>query len=163
MRIHDAYIIILVLLGAMFLLAASQHHKSGKAITEKVDTVYIRDTVRLPVARDSVRVRTVLRRLRSVDTVRATDTITTVQRESVMVEVPIMQKHYEGEGYSAWVSGYEPRLDSIALRHRTIIQTKTVKNDKRWGFGVNIGYGFGRYGKPAPHVGIGLSYRIIAF
>ena len=36
--------------------------------------------------------------------------------DSIDVPVPIVQKRYEDSLYTAWVSGFEPALDSIDLR-----------------------------------------------
>jgi hypothetical protein len=46
-----------------------------------------------------------------------TDTL--LMRDSVLVEVPIESKHYHATEYDAWVSGYEPSLDSIKVYQRT--------------------------------------------
>lgn len=35
------------------------------------------------------------------------------KRDSVSVELPIVQKMYEGKGYKAYISGYHASLDSI--------------------------------------------------
>lgn len=61
------------------------------------------------------------------------------------------QAYYEDSLYRAWVSGYRPRLDSLQVYPRTVYQT--VTNDvyhpvlikpkkKRWGFGLQAGYGY---------------------
>lgn len=118
------------------------------------DTIYRRDTVRWPVTRDSVVTRYVTRRLSvmRVDTVRQSDT--------VEVRLPIVQKIYRDTNFTAWVSGYEPRLDSISVRHRTIIETRTVRERGRWGVGIQVGYGIDKTFKPTPYVGVGLMYRL---
>lgn len=41
----------------------------------------------------------------------------------VAVEIPITQKEYEGAEYHAWVSGYEPSLDSIFVFPRRDVVT----------------------------------------
>lgn len=125
----------------------------GKEIV-RADTVYRRDTVRWPVTRDSVVTRYITRRLAvmRVDTVRAIDT--------VEVRLPIVQKVYRDTNYTAWVSGYEPRLDSISMRHREVTLTKVARVGGRWGVGVQVGYGIDKTFKPTPYVGVGLMYRL---
>lgn len=73
---------------------------------------------------------------------------------------------YEDSGYRAVVSGFvDPRLDSMTVYPRTMYQT--VTNDiyhpmvvkpktKRWGLGLQIGYGVsGEW-----YVGIGVSWNL---
>lgn len=124
------------------------------------DTVYRRDTVRWPIARDSVVTRYITRRLAvmRVDTVRQCDTLRAV--DTVEVSLPIVQKVYRDTNYTAWVSGYEARLDSISVRHRTIIERRTVRERSRWGVGIQVGYGIDKTFKPTSYVGVGLMYRL---
>ena len=48
-------------------------------------------------------------------------------RDSIDVPVPIVQKRYDDSLYTAWVSGFEPNLDSIRLYQPTIVETVTKK------------------------------------
>lgn len=88
------------------------------------------------------------------DTIRIGDTV--VHRE---------QAYYEDSLYRAWVSGYRPRLDSLMVFPKTVYQT--VTNDiyhpvaikpkrKRWGLGVQVGYGY----PSGFYVGGGVSYNL---
>lgn len=69
--------------------------------------------------------------------------------DSIAVDIPITQKLYETEDYRAYVSGFEPNLDSIFLYRKTITEritttakpNSTLKN--RFGFGVVAGAGYG--------------------
>lgn len=87
------------------------------------------------------------------------DTLRDTIRDSIDVPVPIMQKRYEDSLYTAWVSGYEPALDSINLRLPTITETVTktmVKPSPLITFGVQVGGGYGVFNrKPDVYVGIG--------
>ena len=64
------------------------------------------------------------------------------------------------------VSG-RPQLDSIQIYQRTEFITKeikTVTKPKRWGLGLQAGYGVLLHNGqvfPAPYIGVGLSYSII--
>ena len=120
------------------------------------DTVTVTDTViiREPVVRDSVVVKTVTRFMRVADTLCVVfrDTV----HDSILVEVPIMQRMYADTDYVAWVSGFEPKLDSIQVfRRETVIRTKS----RRCGIGVQAGYGIATDGL-SPYIGLGLSYRL---
>ena len=125
----------------------------------RADTVYRSDTVRWPIVMDSVVTRYVTRRLAvtRVDTVRQCDTLRAV--DTVEVSLPIVQKVYRDTNYTAWVSGYEPRLDSVSVRHRTIIETRTVRERGRWGVGLGVGLGVGS-GGPGVGFGIGIFYKL---
>lgn len=87
-----------------------------------------------------------------IDTIRIGDTV--VQRE---------QAYYEDSLYRAWVSGYRPRLDSLMVFPKTVYRTvtndiyHTIKvKDKRWGLGLQVGYGYpGGF-----YVGGGVSYNL---
>lgn len=83
------------------------------------------------------------------------------------IEVPRTQKVYSDSSYTAYVSGYEPRLDSIFVRQKiiehSIIETRTVptKQFRRWNVGVIGGYGYGFKSKEfEPFVGFGLTISI---
>lgn len=88
----------------------------------------------------------------TADTIHVGDTV--VMREQAV---------YEDSLYRAWVSGYRPRLDSIEVYPKTVYQTVTndiyhtlVPKKKRWGLGVQVGYGYpGGF-----YVGGGVSYNI---
>lgn len=91
-----------------------------------------------------------------------TDTLTL--RDSVLVEVPIESKHYHANEYDAWVSGYEPSLDSIKVYQRTEYITETITRHKppnRFTVGIQGGYGYGFKSKTwEPYVGVGIGIRI---
>lgn len=125
----------------------------------RADTVYRRDIVRWPLTRDSVVTRYVTRRLAvmRVDTVRQSDTVRAV--DTVEVRLPIVQKVYRDTNYTAWVSGYEPKLDSISLRHREVTLTKATRGGSRWGVGLGVGLGVGS-GGPGVGFGIGIFYKL---
>ena len=66
--------------------------------------------------------------------------------DSIEVPVPIVQKRYDDSLYTAWVSGFEPSLDSIRLHQREINTTITKYVQlpaKRLAIGPSIGLGYG--------------------
>lgn len=83
--------------------------------------------------------------------------------DSIEVPIPIIQKRYEDSLYTAWVSGYEPNLDSIRLYQPTIIETVTktiVKPSPRLNIGIQAGAGIGIITRqPDFYLGVGLNYR----
>lgn len=153
---------------------------------EKVarDTLIVHDTVPdiNPTPKDSATIRYITRYLpiakrdtsSRVDQVEHFRDITKMMdhyadtSKMIAVEVPITSKHYGSKDYDAWVSGYEPSLDSIKVyREKEIITetiTKTNTKRKPWGLGFTVGYGYDFSSKTAaPFVGVGLSYDIICF
>lgn len=79
--------------------------------------------------------------------------------DSIDVPIPIYQKRYDDSLYTAWVSGYEPNLDSINLRLPTITETITntiVKPTPLITFGIQAGAGYGFINqKPDLYIGVG--------
>ena len=101
--------------------------------------------------------------VRVVDTmlVAVTDTVTV--GDTVYLSLPRETKVYGDSTYTAQVSGYRPALDWIEVYPQTVLVTEKVTNKdvKRWGIGVQAGYGITIYGNgvfPSPYIGIGLSY-----
>jgi len=95
-----------------------------------------------------------------------TDTVTdyTVLHDSVLVEVPIESRHYNAPEYDAWVSGYQPSLDSIRVYQKENYITERVtvsKPPNRFTIGLQGGYGYGFRSKQwEPYVGLGVGIRI---
>lgn len=90
--------------------------------------------------------------IRLTDTIRIGDTV--VLRE---------QAYYEDSLYRAWVSGYRPRLDSLMVFPKTVYQTVTndiyhtiTPKKKRWGIGLQVGYGYPN----GWYVGVGMGYNL---
>ena len=84
--------------------------------------------------------------------------------DSIEVSIPIMQKRYDDSLYTAWVSGYEPNLDSIDLRLPTITETVTktiVKPSPLITVGLQVGGGYGVFNrKPDIYVGVGAQVNL---
>ena len=137
------------------LLLLSLPHYCGKAEQVVVERDTITDTIRVihPVVRDSV----VLRYDRVVlpivrDAVMVRDSIVV---DSVRVYLPITQKCYRDSTYTAWVSGYQPKLDSIQIYRPTITITTTKK--PKFTYGIQAGYGITPKGLQ-PYLGVGIGY-----
>ena len=85
-------------------------------------------------------------------------------RDSIEVPVPIVQKRYDDSLYTAWVSGYEPALDSIRLylpEVTTTITETVVKSAHRLSIGIQGGAGVGVFSRqPDVYVGVGVQWRL---
>lgn len=141
--------ILVILLAVACVVAWFRPHEplSAEIHTEtKVKTVVKVDTLLISAPMAPLLV------FQLTDTIRIGDTV--VYRE---------QAYYEDSLYRAWVSGYRPRLDSLMVFPKTVYQT--VTNDiyytikpkkKRWGLGLQAGYGYpGGF-----YVGGGVSYNL---
>lgn len=83
--------------------------------------------------------------------------------DSARIEIPITQKKYETAEYRAYVSGYEPTLDSIFVTQRTTtIKIREPTSNKRFSIGLQAGYGMTPEGFQ-PYFGIGVSVNLWSF
>lgn len=125
------------------------------SIVIKRDTVWKDTTIYKPVPVDSHKTGRIVYIRIPYPVPTEADTV----HDSIEVPIPIMQKRYDDSLYTAWVSGYEPALDSINLRLPTITETVTktmVKPSPLITFGVQVGGGYGVFNrKPDVYVGIG--------
>jgi hypothetical protein len=74
------------------------------------------------------------------------DTLRDTIRDSIDVPIPIIQKRYDDSLYTAWISGFEPNLDSLRLHQPEIITTITKVVDRpasRFSIGPSVGLGYG--------------------
>lgn len=146
--------IIAFIIGLWLATLICRCHHSTESEPPIRDTIV--DTIKVvkPIAVDSV-----VTRYKWVNVERVKDTtivneVSEVVFDTVMVRLPIESKHYEGENYEAWVSGYEPSLDSINVYNRTILP-----KPKRWSIGLQGGLGITPKGVQ-PYFGIGVSFRL---
>lgn len=126
------------------------------------DTLIIRDTLTIHEPEWHI--------LRIVDTIMVAVHDTVVRSDTTFIVIDREQRHYKGDGYEAWVSGYRPELDSL----RIFIENRYVTNNiiqtplqKRWGIGIQAGYGVSAGANNtlhlSPYIGIGISYNICHF
>lgn len=144
------YIIIIALILFIVFRPAKVEHVPGEVLRDtivinRIDT--IRDTVPVPVYESVVDSFPFAVPVPG-DTVRDT------------VYLPITQKIYKDSFYTAYVSGYRAKLDSIEVysKTRTMFVRERAKR-KRFGLGVQAGYGFSG-NKATPYVGVGVSCNL---
>ena len=110
------------------------------SIEYQADTIRIRDTIRIPhpvsVTSRTIDTMTVL--------VHATDTLWI--HDTLYMSLPIEQRTYADSTYTAWISGYRPKLDSILIypQTTTITNTMTITHSSRqprFSIGLQAGYG----------------------
>lgn len=171
--------LIIGLLVSIFFNVRSCADKRSLQTTSDTVRVTIIDTIKVaPRVKDSVVVRYIVEKLPiAKDTsklpVIKPDTSTHLingesKKDSAEVIIPIEQRVYEDSLYKAYVSGYKPSLDSLFIypRKETItIANKTYHKPRRFGIGVQVGYGamIGEQTRFAPYIGVGISYNFLTF
>ena len=90
--------------------------------------------------------------------------------DSLQLVLLRVQRHYSDSTFDAWVSGIDPRLDSIKTYQTNMVITKEIPaiqvKKTRWGLGIQAGFGAGLTGTHVyytPYVGVGLSYNILSW
>ena len=123
--------------------------------------VYIRVPVKSGggLTGDSPRCATAVSQAGTVPMAQNAGTVPMAREDSIDVPIPIVQKRYEDSLYTAWVSGFEPKLDSIRL-YTPEIQTTVTKTvyepTPLLTLGVQVGGGYGLiHRQPDIYVGIG--------
>ena len=145
----------------------------GETPTPKVDTLFIRDTntftepkkepspdvpikeIPVPVyVADSSAIDSLLNECARLERV----------GDSLQLVLLRVQRHYSDSTFDAWVSGVDPRLDSIKTYQTNMVITKEIPVIKktRWGLGVQAGVGAGKGGL-TPYVGVGVSYNLLSW
>lgn len=159
-----------IVLASSALIFRTCHH-TPEVIETNNTTEIFRDTIPVfidtPVPRDS----TVLRY--ETITIPVNDTVYAIVADTlgidhIAVDIPITQKMYQDSTYQAWVSGYNPALDSIRIFQPVTTITHTITNTevkykaKRWGLGVQAGVGI-TPNKAEPYIGVGVTYNIFSW
>ena len=163
-----AFISLLLVFGVMLYLPRGCSH----GYPARVDTVTVvrtdtvRDTVPTVVEKRIVRTEVVHLYLEAeIDSLCSEVDSEAVSVMGDSVAIPITQKTYEAETYKAWVSGWHASLDSIEVYQKTVERTITITKTtkpKRWGIGVQVGYGYSIKGF-TPYIGVGISYNLLTF
>ena len=120
------------------------------------------------IKRDTLRVNTpILREIHKVthDTIKIVLNDTIVRRDTIYLERE--QRVYSEDEYTAFVSGYAPRLDSIFVYPKTIYETRfaTQNEWRRITFGLQVGVGgvIPLFSSSDPslgaYIGVGIGFR----
>lgn len=150
--------LVVVVAGLLFARKCQSHAVVEVKTTDTV-TVTVIDTVVIEKPHP----------VRVVD--KRTDTITVYRgADTILVPFPISLYSFRDSLYSLDVSGFNVTLERLEVYPRTVYKTitntteRTVTDKKRWGIGVQAGYGY-NFGtsKFNPYVGVGIQYSIIRF
>ena len=160
-KIWAVSILTAFLFGALASYFAVKGHFQAKlaTLTPEVIQVVKRDTLRLnsPILREIHKV--------THDTIKIVMNDTIVRRDTIYLERE--QRVYEDEDYTAFISGYAPRLDSIFVYPKTIYETRfaTQNEWRRITFGLQVGVGgvIPLFSSSDPslgaYIGVGLGFR----
>lgn len=150
-------------LACLYNTCQPKRNETQEVVKIRYDTIPIFISTPKPTDSTILRYETVVVPVR--DTILISDT---AKIDSVNVVVPIMQKVYRDSLYQAWVSGYNPSLDSIHISQRITTITRAITNTevqyktKRWSVGLHLGIGVTPH-KIEPYVGIGVAYNIFSW
>lgn len=142
--------IVIVLLVVILILSLT-HPREVVVETHTTDTVTI------------VRVDTIRERFPQFVSEKVVDTIFLEKTPEKGLELPITQKYYNADSYQAWVSGYNPNLDSINVFNKVVEKTVNHTIDrivypKQVDWYLNAGSMF-IDNKAAPYVGISVKLK----
>lgn len=149
MKKYIPYIVIAVLLVSLIVSLTNRK----EVIVEKTTS----DTVTI-VKFDTVKVK-----IQTFITERIIDTIYVEKDENGEYTIAISQRYYKGNDYEAWVSGFNPNLDSLNIFRKTITNTitNTVTKEiypKTTDLYLNVGSDY--IGKQfAPNVGLAVKFK----
>lgn len=132
-------------------------------VNEKADqipyyeTIPFYDTIRYDtvIPRDSVIIRYEIVKLLVLPDTTLKELPDTTGQDSAEVIIPITQKYYKEKDFEAWVSGYCPVLDSFHIFSKGFYLKEKVKR-KRWGIGLQAGYGY----PTGWYVGAGVTFNL---
>ena len=91
----------------------------------------------------------------------ASDTTISVDTARKEVLIPITKKEYKDSDYTAYVSGYRARLDSIKVISKVVTKNIVVPKFRKWNVGLIGGYGYGFISNTfQPFVGVGVTWNL---
>lgn len=161
-RIVYAVVAVIMALLLSYVIGRRDGFNSAvEAEAEKVDTLYLRDTIVQyePILEERVVLKKVP--VPVTDTLRIHDTLYVyLDREQVVWQDSLSR---------VYASGILPQIDSVRhyITERIVTKEVTilVKKPCRWGVGIHAGYGIqlGEQVKTAPYIGVGVSYNILSW
>ena len=132
----------------------------GEPPAPKVDTLFIRDTIKVTEPKIVTKVKT------EYVTYHVTDTQIVTKNDTLYVVMARDQIRWEDSLSVIYASGVDPRVDSVIHHTENMVITKEITviqvKRTRWGIGVQAGYGAGKEGL-TPYLGVGVSYNLLSW
>ena len=178
------YFSVLLILANFFMVGfiIGQKHLQKlpvEQIKKKVDTLFVRDTNSFTEPKKEPSPDVIIKEIPIPVYVADSSAIDSLLNEcarlkrvgdSLHLVLLRVQRHYSDSTFDAWVSGVDPRLDSIKTYQTNMVITKEIPviqvKKTRWGLGIQAGFGAGLTGTHVyytPYVGVGLSYNILSW
>jgi len=163
------WILVVLLLASVVVNVCLWCYKPEVKTVETHDTVWKDTTITPPPPTEQKETgETIYVKVPIPPTPQPPDTTGTVEvptgQDSATIALPVEQKRYDDSLYTAWVSGFRPRLDSIRLHFPEITHTITntvYEEPPRLMWGIQIGAGYGIVNrKHDVYIGIGATLRI---
>lgn len=165
-----AFVLLTLLLAASVAVNVWQavRHDPVPSVVVERDTVWRDSIIREPIPVETINTgRVVYVRIPAMYWRQPADSVSDTGDclpDSIEVPVPITQKRYDDSLYTAWVSGYEPALDSLRLHlpEVTATVTKTIlKPSPTITVGVQAGGGYGIFHRQADiYIGFGVQLNL---
>lgn len=159
-------LIMLLLFIALFSLQTYRLYSIKETFIDKCDTIYKTRIDTLKIAQPIYIKQKEIRR----DTIKINIEKQVVKQvnDTVFIDLPIEQKVYSDSSYTAWVSGYNPNLDSINIfqKEKTILINKNIINNKKKRFSIGPSFSVGydiKHNNLSPTVGLSIQYNLISF
>lgn len=157
----DMAIVVVVLVIALPFAVRSCEPKVEEVV--ECDTIYVHDTIRIVepkiVKEEVVRYDTVYVPEKSVLGTQDSLNVPESGEVGTQVVLPITQKVYEDSLYKAWVSGYNPRLDSLHLYRKDVYYPVMIKQSVKPKVVVSAGV-YGGFGAKGADYGLGISVGV---
>ena len=167
-------IVVAILIG--FLVGRRcPRNDQGETLTPKVDTLFIRDTNSFTEPKKEPSPDVLIKEIPVPVYVADSSAIDSLLNECARLErvgdslqlvLLRVQRHYSDSTFDAWVSGVDPRLDSIKTYQTNMVITKEIPviqvKKTRWGLGVQAGVTADKEGV-LPYVGVGVSWNILSW
>ena len=133
-------------------------NEPGETPTPRVDTLFIRDTLKVTEPEFITR--------RVVDSVLVPVTDTLTLRDTLWVILEKEQVTWEDSLARVYASGINPQVDSVIHYRKDLIITKEIPviqvKKTRWGIGIQAGTTADKNGM-IPYVGVGISWNILSW
>lgn len=149
-----AALIVSVLLN-VFLTTTSRRQRTTDVT---IDTIVVMDTIRIV---EPIYIKETIVRYDTVffPMVEELDSTSNLSQDSAKVVIPITQRVYEDSTYKAWVSGYDPRLDSLHLYRKEVYYPVMIKQSVKPKIVVSAGV-YGGFGVRGADYGLGISVGV---
>lgn len=156
------WIVVAVLIASIVVNVWQWRSQPEASVVVEHDTIWKDTVIREPMPAETIQTgRTVYLRIPYPEYLPG-DTITL--HDSIDVPVPIVQKRYDDSLYTAWVSGFEPALDSINIHQREVVTTVTktiMRKSPLITVGIQAGAGCGLFShQPDIYIGLGAQLNL---